>query len=275
MATRARTRGLPLRAPQAAPDGSSATFAVLLLTGLLLTLAGWIAWRAVGGSFQRALPAGGLLGIAAAMSVLLLAVDRACRRFAEFRGSAGLGLLATVGLLAVVTVGSLAVAGGVLGGAGLLAMFLVATASALVARQELQALLRLGPAPSIVSATDNRPLTATTDAADAARVVQQFTRRCDAEGRESIEGTFVAVLERGQRTVQFHLAFCPPLAETPRLEIIQIAGPAARWKIASAWPFAARIEGKLAAPNPSQGTEVTIRLLGESQQAGQQSEASQ
>lgn len=91
-------------------------------------------------------------------------------------------------------------------------------------------------------------------------LVTQLCERTRTADGETIAGTLRAELEPGQRIVQFHLAFCPPLASAPRIEIEQIDGPEARWKPAQSWAHAARIEGKLAA-NAAPGEQIAIEFV--------------
>ncbi|NLF08575.1 MAG: hypothetical protein GX594_11425, partial [Pirellulaceae bacterium] len=55
------------------------------------------------------------------------------------------------------------------------------------------------------------------------------------------------------------LAFCPPLDSTPKVEIEQIGGPAARIKTAQVLPYGVRLDVKLAT-SYDESTEILMRL---------------
>lgn len=92
-----------------------------------------------------------------------------------------------------------------------------------------------------------------------ASLVQSWTRRRAASGEETIEATLRAEFPPGQRTEHCHLAICPAMQAAPTLRCEQLAGPAARIKVAQVLPHGARIELKLAevAPCP---TQVLLRV---------------
>lgn len=79
-------------------------------------------------------------------------------------------------------------------------------------------------------------------------VTQQMIRSRAADGTETLSGWLRVALAPGQRLATAHLAFCPPFAEVPELDVRQTEGPAARVKIGQVLPYGARLELKLAAP---------------------------
>jgi hypothetical protein len=79
-------------------------------------------------------------------------------------------------------------------------------------------------------------------------VIQQMTRRQDADGTEQITGSIRALFAPGQRTTSVHLAFCPPFGAIPELEFEQIAGPEASIKAAQTLAYGARLDLKLTEP---------------------------
>jgi hypothetical protein len=78
-------------------------------------------------------------------------------------------------------------------------------------------------------------------------VTQQLTRRRAADGVEELSGWLRMPFAAGQRSGSVHVAFCPPFAATPALEVEQIDGPEARIKTAQLLPYGARLDLKLAA----------------------------
>ena len=78
-------------------------------------------------------------------------------------------------------------------------------------------------------------------------VTQQLTRSQAADGVEELSGWLRTAFAAGQRTGSLHVAFCPPFAVTPELEVEQLDGPEARIKTAQLLPYGARLDLKLAA----------------------------
>jgi hypothetical protein len=79
-------------------------------------------------------------------------------------------------------------------------------------------------------------------------ITQQLTRTLASDGTEELSGWLRMVFAAGQRTGSLHVAFCPPFALTPELEIEQLDGPEARIKTAQLLPYGARLDLKLVAP---------------------------
>ncbi len=79
-------------------------------------------------------------------------------------------------------------------------------------------------------------------------VTQRLTRSLSADGSETLSGWLRAPFVVGQRTGSVHVAFCPPFAAMPELEVEQVDGPEARIKTAQLLPYGVRFDLKLAAP---------------------------
>lgn len=77
-------------------------------------------------------------------------------------------------------------------------------------------------------------------------VTQQLTRSRAVDGTEKLSGWLRSAFTAGQRTGSIHVAFCPPFAEAPELEVEQIDGPDVRIKTAQLLPYGVRLELKLA-----------------------------
>jgi hypothetical protein len=78
-------------------------------------------------------------------------------------------------------------------------------------------------------------------------ITQQLTRSQTADGAEELSGWLRLSFAAGQRTGSVHVAFCPPFAAAPELEVEQIDGPEARIKPAQLLSYGARLDLKLAA----------------------------
>lgn len=87
----------------------------------------------------------------------------------------------------------------------------------------------------------------------------QMTHLRDAEGRGTVQGTVRAEFLPEQRTAAIHLAFCPPLAETPQFEVEQVDGPEARVKVSQLLAYGARLEVRLA-ETPRAATSVQLEF---------------
>jgi hypothetical protein len=85
-------------------------------------------------------------------------------------------------------------------------------------------------------------------------VLQQLTLRRGEDGGRQLFGWLRLPLVAGQRTGNVHVAFCPPLAAAPAVEVEQITGPPCRIKTAQVLPYGARLEVKLAAPAARPGS---------------------
>jgi len=90
-------------------------------------------------------------------------------------------------------------------------------------------------------------------------VLQQLTLSREDDGRQRLSGWLRMPLTTGQRTGSIHVAFCPPFAETPEIEVEQAAGPACRIKTGQRLSHGARLDVKLstAAEEP---TSVLLRF---------------
>jgi hypothetical protein len=78
-------------------------------------------------------------------------------------------------------------------------------------------------------------------------VTQQLTRLQTAAGADELSGWLRTTFTIGQRTGNIHVAFCPPFAVTPELQVEQLDGPDARIKTAQLLPYGVRLDLKLAA----------------------------
>ena len=76
-------------------------------------------------------------------------------------------------------------------------------------------------------------------------VMQQLTRVHDATYGEMMYGTLRADLEPNQRSSSLHVAFCPPFAKVPQMDVEQAAGPEAQVKIGQLLAYGARIDLRL------------------------------
>ena len=120
--------------------------------------------------------------------------------------------------------------------------------------------IRQRSAPSVLhtrslAPTAHTPLSLNPDVAVLPpQVTQQLTRSQAADGTEELSGWLRTAFAPGQRTGSIHVAFCPPFATTPELEVEQRDGPEARIKTAQLLPYGVRLDLKLAAASAEPAT---------------------
>jgi hypothetical protein len=94
-------------------------------------------------------------------------------------------------------------------------------------------------------------------------LVQQLTRESNANGGESLHALVRVSCTAGDRLAVVHLAFCPPLAATPKLTAHALDDSGAEAKVTLAETYGARIELRL--PDPaSDGDSVLLEVVGQS-----------
>lgn len=113
------------------------------------------------------------------------------------------------------------------------------------------------------------PATNSTDAAEIAaeesypaNLLQQIVRTREGSG-EAIHAVLRGELQPGEQTHVLHVAFCPPLADAPRLEAFISGEIDADVKLTAAYGFGARLEVQLAQP-AAEATSVLVELSGQS-----------
>ncbi|HEV3024790.1 MAG TPA: hypothetical protein VGX76_20075 [Pirellulales bacterium] len=80
------------------------------------------------------------------------------------------------------------------------------------------------------------------------QITQRMVRSTAADGSDVLRGSARAELAAGSMAAKVHVAFCPPFATLPRLELGQSAGPPARIGVGQILPQGARIEVRLDEP---------------------------
>ncbi|HWC88193.1 MAG TPA: hypothetical protein VG433_01000 [Pirellulales bacterium] len=210
----------------------------LCLLGSLILAAAVLMERRLGGDMAAPLGAGWLAAVAAA-AVLVAHLARRCDSFrsATEPNSAAPPITATSWsstCACIVLAGALSLPGSSPAGlAALWGIVLVGEGGWWLSR------LRLPHSP------------ADRDIAEAPWIVQQARRDRHGDGRERVVGWMRVDLPAGQRVAQAHVAFCPPLEQTPAIELRQTSGPAARLKLGQALAYGARFELKLPEPGPA------------------------
>lgn len=75
--------------------------------------------------------------------------------------------------------------------------------------------------------------------------VRQQMARTVSDGMETIATTMRVAFQAGQKHESAHLAFCPPLAETPEIEAYQLDGPEAQIKPTQVASYGVRLDIRL------------------------------
>jgi len=89
---------------------------------------------------------------------------------------------------------------------------------------------------------------------------QQYERGPSGDGGEIIRATLRGRFPERDRALQLHLAFCPPLADVPRVEARQLSGPQVQIQVGQCQRYGVRLDLRRdrSEPNPH---EVTLSLL--------------
>ncbi|MBN2217565.1 MAG: hypothetical protein JW719_09325 [Pirellulales bacterium] len=77
------------------------------------------------------------------------------------------------------------------------------------------------------------------------QVSQQFVRSRSTSGEDVFSGWLRVEMPVGGRTTNVHVAFCPPFAKAPAIDVRQVDGPPARIKTVQTLAHGARLEVKL------------------------------
>lgn len=101
---------------------------------------------------------------------------------------------------------------------------------------------------------------ATGDETPGGQVTQQFVRSRSAEGGDVFSGWLRVEMPAHGRTTSVHVAFCPPFARAPAIEVHQVDGPPGRIKTVQALPYGARLDVKLSQPS-EEATTVLLRFV--------------
>jgi hypothetical protein len=124
------------------------------------------------------------------------------------------------------------------------------------------------PAPSDASPAEIAPQNEEYDAADLddelipPNLIQQLTRTRLASGGEAVEVVVRCPFEPGELLTVAHVAFCPPLAHAPQLDVDPLEGSDVTVRVTQAETFGARLEIRRSQPVDA-AEEVVLRLYGE------------
>jgi len=234
-----------------------------VLVGVLGLAAAVLSWRRMAGALHEPLEPPLLLGTAAMVAAVALAIRLLWRSLAtDQRRSAPLDRLFAWGPTAAVLVIGAALSrldaslGVLIGFWGILgAGECLAWRPAVIRRLPERARVVLGAAdPSVDRSRASSPpavlaeplfdALASPDRPDD-HLTQQLLRGCAADGSEVLSGWIRVGLARGQRTAAVHVAFCPPFPRTPALVVKQVDGPPGRIKTVQLLPYGARFDLKL------------------------------
>lgn len=95
-------------------------------------------------------------------------------------------------------------------------------------------------------------------------VIQRLVRTVDEHGGELVFGLQRVTFAAGERQQNIHVAFCPPLASTPKLSMDVMDGPSAETRVLKAESYGAAIEVRLSRPSDKPvSLQVHFAALGE------------
>jgi hypothetical protein len=272
-------------------DQAHARLAAWIIGSALAGLTLLLLVRRIGGWFEIPLGPPALLGLGVVFALAWAAVLMGEDRFRAPLSGRVAGATTAAVLLLLMALGVLIPGTGALGGVGLLAPSLGAMAlwMTLAGRDgglaplaapawpalrvptsepdhghlRMQPLGRVRTAP--IHTAPRRTARSTPAAASrpARHVTQRLRRERGAQGQDHIEAELTAPVQVGERTVQAHVAFCPPFEQLPEVQVEQVAGPQAELRIAQRLAHGVRIECKLNRPAAS-AEPIRIRLTANS-----------
>lgn len=118
------------------------------------------------------------------------------------------------------------------------------------------------PHRSVQSAEAASEQNETDEEAYPASLLQQIVRTRGEAGGEAIHAVLRAEFQPGEQVQVLHIAFCPPLANPPRLQAMTPGRTAADVKVTAAHTFGARLEVHLASP-AVESIELIVELMGD------------
>lgn len=226
---------------------------VLLLFALVLGAALMLGIRRATGALERPLAASALLAVAMSLAAATVLLRYAARQYFSPRARLAMHVVATFSLLVIGWSVSLPHSSA----GGLFSFWIVLIAGGMAAWVPWNApLMRLRTRelvkPQAIAGSPIERFKPTTPALTPddtfpAGLLQQITRTRADDGTEMISGWVGVVLAAGQRSATAHVAFCPPFARVPQIEVFDDGGEA-RIKLAQVLPHGARFDVKLTAP---------------------------
>jgi len=110
---------------------------------------------------------------------------------------------------------------------------------------------------------DSAAVSLLSDDVPGGQVTQQFVRSRSAQRGDVFSGWLRVEIPARGRSTNVHVAFCPPFARVPAIEVRQVDGPLGRIKTVQALPYGARLDFKLTQPS-EQPTTVLLRFVASS-----------
>ena len=224
------------------PGTSDRQLAALAAWTLLVTLAlvaVVLVVRRISGALVQPLGLGGLVGVALACCLIATVIRKSlCRSYAALRHDLLIRLTVSAIVFSLMTAVTLA---GTSAAAVLPAWFLVVATEA---ASWLPLLRRGGTRRSIAVEAPQEIQPVALEPELPANLLQQVTRVLDEAGGESVHAVLRAVVPGGDKQAAIHVAFCPPLAQTPQLTAHALECEA-DVRITQAETFGARLELRL------------------------------
>lgn len=226
---------------------------VLLLLVLLLGVALTLGVRRLTDALERPLAASNLLAAGAALAATATLLRYAAQQLFSRRASQSIHAFVTLSLLVIGVSLSLPASPS----SGLLTLWLLLIAAESLAWATCRT-AHIPPRrvpPDSQRIVGSKPLDCVAPPIDEPSdvhavepgLLQQITRARTAAGIETVSGWLGVELSAGQRSATAHVAFCPPFARVPKIEVFTEEDEA-RIKLAQVLPHGARFEVKLIAP---------------------------
>jgi hypothetical protein len=222
-------------------------YASLAVAGLLPAAAVFIVWRRLAGALETPLWPAEFLATAGLLAVLAWFAHTSARNRRQFaaRAFVSTAIIAVSVSLSVPGVNLAALFGFwavILGEEFWAWRDLLPSRRADAFQRPIAAAEDFGPVAKCQEILDQEP------AEPEADVLQQLTLRTTADGGQELSGWLRMPLAAGQRTGNLHVAFCPPLAHSPKVQAEVVSGPECRFKTAQVFPYGARFDFRLIEP---------------------------
>jgi len=234
----------PLR-QHLARQGACVLLALVVGAALLLGL------RRFTGALERPLAPATLFAVGLALVIAVLVTRLiAARRFSP-RALQTIDIVASVALLLAAL--SLSLPGASTVGLALFWGALVGTEAAAWSPWRQRIVGRIaqnlepGDEPEVPAESERSNLDCTT-ADECPGLLQRIVRTRTPEGLDTLSGWLGVELAAGQRSATAHVAFCPPFARAPQIEISADSETNARVKVAQVLAYGARFDVKLSVP---------------------------
>lgn len=233
--------------------------------GLTLALSAWMLLRRIQSSFHEPLPASVVVFVSLVLVGWCALLRRQGRSWppSRFGQSAQWVVAGAISLSCLLFMAAVSLAGTRIIGLMVAWCIVIASEASWWTRQWAKRRAGLALRPATLTAPDHDAANylMTRDSHEdswPAEVMQRITRVRRECGGESLIGGLQVEFRAGERSRSAHLAFCPPLDQSPEFHVEQSGGPPASIEVVQLEPFGVRLEVKLERTTESQTSVVVL-----------------